>query len=158
MLFRSSARGDDLESGGSERRHKTSSDDMSEPWKLLGNNSGGGDDKLGTLMGVFVPCLQNILVVILFIRLSWIVGQAGVGQALLVVGMCCVCTFLTALSLSAIATNGEIKGGGPYFLIGHSLGPEVGVSVGLCFYLGTSVAAAKYILGAVETIDRKSVV
>ena len=64
------------------------------------------------------------------------------GHALLVVGMCCLCTFLTSLSLSAIATNGEIKGGGPYFLIGHSLGPEVGVSVGLCFYLGTSVAAA----------------
>ncbi len=103
-------------------------------------------------MGVFVPCLQNILGVILFIRLSWIVGQAGVGQALAVVGMCCACTFMTSLSLSALATNGEIKGGGPYFLIGHSLGPQVGVSVGLCFYLGTSVAAAMYILGAVETI------
>ena len=89
---------------------------------------------------------------ILFIRLSWIVGQAGVGQALAVVGMCCACTFMTSLSLSALATNGEIKGGGPYFLIGHSLGPQVGVSVGLCFYLGTSVAAAMYILGAVETI------
>ena len=111
-----------------------------------------GDQKLGTLMGVFVPCLQNILGVILFIRLSWIVGQAGVGQGLAVVGMCCACTFMTSLSLSALATNGEIQGGGPYFLIGHSLGPQVGVSVGLCFYLGTSVAAAMYILGAVETI------
>jgi len=127
--------------------------DRGEPWKSLGEGaSSDGGTKLGTLMGVFVPCLQNILGVILFIRLSWIVGQAGVGQALLVVGMCCLCTFLTSLSLSAIATNGEIKGGGPYFLIGHSLGPEVGVSIGLCFYLGTSVAAAMYILGAVETI------
>ena len=141
----------DLEDGGSQGQRKTSSDGASEPWKLQGS-SGGGGMKLGTLMGVFVPCLQNILGVILFIRLSWIVGQAGVGQTLLVVGMCCLCTFLTSLSFSAIATNGEIKGGGPYFLIGHSLGPEVGVSVGICFYLGTSVAAAMYILGAVETI------
>ena len=30
--------------------------------------------KLGTLLGVFVPCLQNILGIILFIRLSWIVA------------------------------------------------------------------------------------
>lgn len=110
------------------------------------------EEKLGTLMGVFVPCLQNILGVILFIRLSWIVGQAGMGEALGIVGMCCTCTFLTALSLSAIATNGHIKGGGPYYLIGRALGPELGVSVGICFYLGTSVAGAMYILGAVETI------
>ena len=66
--------------------------------------------------------------------------------------MCCACTFLTSLSLSAIATNGHIKGGGPYYLIGRALGPEMGVSVGICFYLGTAVAGAMYILGAVETI------
>ena len=126
---------------------------VSDSFFTRADEEGQGEDaKLGTLMGVFVPCLQNILGVILFIRLSWIVGQAGVGQALAVVGMCCACTFMTSLSLSALATNGEIKGGGPYFLIGHSLGPQVGVSVGLCFYLGTSVAAAMYILGAVETI------
>lgn len=35
--------------------------------------------KMGTLMGVFVPCMQNILGTILYLRLSWIVGQAGVG-------------------------------------------------------------------------------
>jgi potassium/chloride transporter 4/5/6 len=26
---------------------------------------------LGTVMGVFVPCLQNIMGIVLFIRLSW---------------------------------------------------------------------------------------
>jgi len=29
------------------------------------------DLKLGTLMGVFVPCLQNILGIIYYIRFSW---------------------------------------------------------------------------------------
>lgn len=115
-------------------------------------NKKEAEPKLGTIMGVFVPCLQNILGVILFIRLSWIVGQAGVLGSLGIVGMCCACTFLTSLSLSAIATNGHIKGGGPYYLIGRALGPELGVSVGVCFYLGTAVAGAMYILGAVETI------
>lgn len=132
--------------------------------RFSGQNNGGAggaereeedkdsEAKLGTVIGVFVPCLQNILGVILFIRLSWIVGQAGVLSSLGIVGMCCACTFLTSLSLSAIATNGHIKGGGPYYLIGRALGPEMGVSVGICFYLGTAVAGAMYILGAVETI------
>ena len=35
-----------------------------------------------------------------------------------------------------------IQGGGPYYLIGRALGPEVGVSIGLCFFLGNAVAGA----------------
>lgn len=109
------------------------------------------DVKSGTLMGVFIPCLQNILGIIYYIRFSWIVGMAGIGGALAVVTLCGLCTFLTAVSLSAIATNGAMKGGGPYYLIGRALGPEVGVSIGLCFFLGNAVAGSMYVLGAVET-------
>ncbi|KAK7273618.1 hypothetical protein RIF29_14675 [Crotalaria pallida] len=43
------------------------------------------------------------------------------------------------------------RGGGPYYLIGRALGPEVGVSIGLCFFLGNAVAGALYVLGMVET-------
>ncbi|URE17901.1 Amino acid permease [Musa troglodytarum] len=39
-------------------------------------------------------------------------------------------------------TIGSPKGGGPYYLIGRALGPEVGVSIGLCFFLGNAVAGA----------------
>ncbi|KAL6333129.1 hypothetical protein AAG906_028312 [Vitis piasezkii] len=113
--------------------------------------SKANDLKLGTLMGVFVPCLQNILGIIYYIRFSWIVGMAGIGQSLLLVSFCGLCTFLTSISLSAIATNGAMKGGGPYYLIGRALGPEVGVSIGLCFFLGNAVAGSLYVLGAVET-------
>ncbi|URE17899.1 Amino acid permease [Musa troglodytarum] len=80
-----------------------------------------------------------------------IVGMAGIGESLLLVAFCGSCTFLTGISLSAIATNGAMKGGGPYYLIGRALGPEVGVSIGLCFFLGNAVAGAMYVLGAVET-------
>ncbi|KAG5515918.1 hypothetical protein RHGRI_036829 [Rhododendron griersonianum] len=107
--------------------------------------------KSGTMMGVFVPCLQNILGIIYYIRFSWIVGMGGIGESLLLVAFCGACTFLTSISLSAIATNGAMKGGGPYYLIGRALGPEVGVSIGLCFFLGNAVAGALYVLGAVET-------
>ncbi|XP_034211598.1 cation-chloride cotransporter 1 isoform X2 [Prunus dulcis] len=48
-------------------------------------------------------------------------------------------------------TQGRPKGGGPYYLIGRALGPEVGVSIGLCFFLGNAVAGSLYVLGAVET-------
>lgn len=118
----------------------------------VGNNRNQKVAKHGTLVGVFMPCLQNIMGIILFIRLSWIVGIAGVGQSLLLVLLCCSCTFLTGLSLSAIATNGAMKGGGPYYLIGRALGPEVGISIGLCFFLGNAVAGSLYVLGAVETL------
>ncbi|KAG8067801.1 hypothetical protein GUJ93_ZPchr0005g15152 [Zizania palustris] len=80
-----------------------------------------------------------------------IVGMAGVWQSLVLVSFCGACTFLTGISLSAIATNGAMKGGGPYYLIGRALGPEVGVSIGLCFFLGNAVAGSMYVLGAVET-------
>ena len=46
---------------------------------------------MGTLMGVYFPTIQNIFGVILFIRLSWIVGIAGAPEAFLIVLTCCCC-------------------------------------------------------------------
>lgn len=59
---------------------------------------------------------------------------------------------LTAISMSAIATNGVVPAGGPYFLISRSLGPECGGAVGMLFYTGITLAASMYIIGAVEII------
>nr|BAG64042.1 unnamed protein product [Homo sapiens] len=98
--------------------------------------------RMGTFIGVYLPCLQNILGVILFLRLTWIVGVAGVLESFLIVAMCCTCTMLTAISMSAIATNGVVPAGGSYYMISRSLGPEFGGAVGLCFYLGTTFAGA----------------
>uniref|UniRef100_A0A663MHZ8 Solute carrier family 12 member 4 n=1 Tax=Athene cunicularia TaxID=194338 RepID=A0A663MHZ8_ATHCN len=107
---------------------------------------------MGTLMGVYLPCMQNIFGVILFLRLTWMVGMAGVLQSFLIVLLCCCCTMLTTISMSAIATNGVVPAGGSYFMISRSLGPEFGGAVGLCFYLGTTFAGAMYILGAIEIL------
>uniref|UniRef100_A0A1I8AIB6 Solute carrier family 12 member 6 n=1 Tax=Steinernema glaseri TaxID=37863 RepID=A0A1I8AIB6_9BILA len=106
--------------------------------------------QMGTIMGVYLPCLQNIFGVLFFIRLTWIVGTAGIVQAFFVVLVCCSVTFLTSISLSAIATNGVVPAGGPYYMISRNLGPELGGAVGILFYLGTTIAASMYITGAVE--------
>uniref|UniRef100_A0A674B0S1 Solute carrier family 12 member 5-like n=1 Tax=Salmo trutta TaxID=8032 RepID=A0A674B0S1_SALTR len=108
--------------------------------------------QLGTLMGVYLPCIQNIFGVILFLRMTWMVGIGGVIGSFIIVFMCCSTTMLTAISMSAIATNGVVPAGGSYYMISRSLGPEFGGAVGICFYLGTTFAGAMYILGSIELL------
>jgi amino acid transporter len=110
----------------------------------------GGGVKLGTLVGVYLPCCQNILGVILFLRLPYIAGQAGALMTTVIILLCAASTTLTALSMSAIATNGKIPSGGPYFLVSRNLGPAFGGAIGLLFYLGMSLATSLYLLGAIS--------
>ncbi|XP_055934757.1 solute carrier family 12 member 7-like isoform X2 [Argiope bruennichi] len=105
---------------------------------------------LGTIAGVYLPCIQNIFGVIFFIRLVWIVGTAGAIVGFITVFLCCCVTFTTVISLSAIATNGIVPAGGSYFMISRSLGPEFGGAVGILFYLATTLAGSMYLVGAVE--------
>ena len=73
-----------------------------------------------------IRCLLNIWGVMLFIRLSWVTGHAGIGLATVIILLSALVTVITTLSMSAICTNGEVKGGGAYYLISRSLGPEFG--------------------------------
>ncbi|EJD73624.1 hypothetical protein LOAG_18959 [Loa loa] len=86
----------------------------------------------------------------MFLRLFWIVGIMGIGQCIVMTFLCMFCTFLTCISLSAIATNGVIEAGGTYYMISRNLGPEFGTAVGILFYLGNACACAMYIVAAVE--------
>ncbi|XP_078684158.1 solute carrier family 12 member 1-like isoform X9 [Branchiostoma floridae x Branchiostoma belcheri] len=108
--------------------------------------------KFGWIKGVLVRCLLNIWGVMLFIRLSWVVGQAGIGYSSIIILLSAVVTTVTTLSMSAICTNGEVKGGGAYYLISRSLGPEFGGAIGLIFSLANAVAVAMYVVGFAETV------
>ena len=90
------------------------------------------------------------------LRLTWVIGQAGIVQGLLLMTIANVVTFLTAISMSAVCTNGQIKGGGVYYMISRSLGPEFGGAIGLMFTLANSIAVAMYVIGLeLETIIRQ---
>uniref|UniRef100_A0A671XXM7 Solute carrier family 12 member 1 n=1 Tax=Sparus aurata TaxID=8175 RepID=A0A671XXM7_SPAAU len=111
-----------------------------------------GGVKFGWIRGVLVRCMLNIWGVMLFIRLSWIFGHAGWGLGIVVIVLSCVVTTITGLSMSAICTNGVVRGGGAYYLISRSLGPEFGGSIGLIFAFANAVAVSMYVVGFAETV------
>uniref|UniRef100_A0A8C7IHD3 Solute carrier family 12 member 1 n=1 Tax=Oncorhynchus kisutch TaxID=8019 RepID=A0A8C7IHD3_ONCKI len=97
-------------------------------------------------------CLNILGGVMLFIRLSWVFGQGRRGLGIVVIALSCVVTTVTGLSMSAICTNGVVRGGGAYYLISRSLGPEFGGSIGLIFAFANAVAVAMYVVGFAETV------
>ena len=102
---------------------------------------------LGTFAGVFTPSILTILGIILFLRLGYVVGSAGLGRALLILLLANAISVLTTFSLSAVATNLKVKGGGDYYLISRTLGVEFGGSIGIVLYLAQSVSIAFYCIG-----------
>ncbi|XP_046400578.1 bumetanide-sensitive sodium-(potassium)-chloride cotransporter [Ischnura elegans] len=124
-----------------------------DPTKGAGHGAGGHGIKLGWIQGVLIPCLLNIWGVMLFLRLSWVVGQAGIVHSLIIIGISAIVCVLTTLSLSAISTNGEVKGGGIYYIISRSLGPEFGASVGIVFAFANAVAASMNTIGFCDSLN-----
>jgi amino acid transporter len=103
--------------------------------------------KYGTFAGVFTPTLLTILGVIMYLRTGWVVGNAGLAWAILIILLAFVITGATALSLSSITTNIRIGAGGAYSIISQSLGVEMGGAIGIPLYLSQSLAIAMYVFG-----------
>ncbi|KRY40026.1 Solute carrier family 12 member 2 [Trichinella spiralis] len=108
--------------------------------------------KLGWIEGVLMRCVLNIIGVMLYLRISWVVAQAGLGFGSLILLLSSAVVFLTALSMSAICTNGKVRAGGTYFIISRSLGPEFGGSIGIIFAVANAVSAAVYLAGFADTV------
>ena len=96
--------------------------------------------------------MLSILGAILFLRLSWAVGQAGFLGVLGIFLIAGLAVFLTALSISAISTNGSMGGGGAYFMISRSLGPEFGGAVGIIFYFANAVGTTFYLVAFADNV------
>jgi len=108
---------------------------------------------LGTFSGVFTPSILTILGIILFLRLGYVVGNAGLGRALVIISLANAISVLTSVSLSAIATNLKVKGGGDYYLISRTLGVEFGGAIGVVLFLAQSVSIAFYCIGFGEVVS-----
>ncbi len=93
-----------------------------------------GHRRYGTFEGVFVPTLLTILGVILFLREGWVVGNAGLIGALLIIAAAFIITGATGLCLASIATDARIGAGGAYAVITRSLGQAAGGSIGIPLY------------------------
>jgi amino acid transporter len=132
-----------------KREGKMSGEDKGEKKEqaLLSN-------ELGTFGGVFTPSILTILGVILFMRAGFVIGQAGIMQALLILLLAKSITTLTSLSIAAVSTNTPVAGGGAYFLISRALGPESGGAIGLALFLAQGVSVPFYILGFTESLVR----
>ncbi|KAK4203727.1 amino acid permease-domain-containing protein [Triangularia verruculosa] len=109
-------------------------------------------NKLGVVSGVYIPVCLNILSILMFLRFGLILGQIGLLGMLGLLFVAYLVDFVTTLSLSAIASNGEVKGGGAYYLISRSLGPEFGGSIGLLFYLAQVLNTALNVVGLIDCI------
>ncbi|GAB4279569.1 MAG: Na-K-Cl cotransporter [Candidatus Rifleibacteriota bacterium] len=109
-------------------------------------------NKFGTFGGVFTPSILTIFGVIMFMRANFVVGQAGIRNAILILLAAKAITFLTSLSVSAIATNMQVRGGGAYFMISRVLGPEFGGAIGIALFFAQALSVPFYLIGFSEAV------
>ena len=106
----------------------------------------------GTFLGVVTPTTLTILGVIMYLRLGWVVGNAGLVGTLSIVILANLITFITALSLSALATSMRVGVGGAYWLISRSMGLELGGALGIPLYLSQVLSVTLYAFGLAESV------
>jgi amino acid transporter len=108
--------------------------------------------KLGTFAGVFTPTILTILGIILFLRLGYVVGGVGLGEALVIIALANLISVLTGLSIAGIATNFKVKAGGDYYVISRTLGLGFGGSIGFIQFLAQSISIGFYCIGFAEVV------
>jgi amino acid transporter len=106
--------------------------------------------RFGTFGGVFTPTVLTILGIILFLRLGWIVGQAGLIGSIVIILIGSSISLITGFSLSSIATNMHVRTGGAYYMISRTLGIEIGGAIGIPLYFSQAISVAFYIIGFSE--------
>ncbi|MDR0305872.1 MAG: amino acid permease [Chitinispirillales bacterium] len=132
---------------------------QSQSKKAGGSERSGGEEaveikKFGTFAGVFTPTILTILGLVMFLRAGFVMGHSGIYGALFILGIAKLITTLTGISISAIATNTEVKGGGVYYLISRTLGPEFGGTIALTLFLANALSIPFYLLGFTEAVVR----
>jgi solute carrier family 12 sodium/potassium/chloride transporter 2 len=111
------------------------------------------NNKFGAFGGVFTPSVLTILGVIMYLRLGWVVGQAGIIFTLLIILGAHFVSITTGLSVSSVATDRKVKAGGLYYMLSRSLGLPIGGSIGITLFVGTALSISMYIVGFSESFN-----
>jgi hypothetical protein len=106
----------------------------------------------GTFKGVFTPSILSILGVIMYLRYGWVLGHLGLPLTLVMVTLANAVTLLTGLSISALATNMRVRGGGAYYMLSRSFGIEAGAAIGIPLFLAQTVGIAFYVAAFTEAL------
>lgn len=106
----------------------------------------------GWIEGVYIRVTLSIFGVLMFLRLNWVMAQAGLLGGLGIIIWSSAVTSVTTTSLSAISTNGIVGAGGVYFMVSRSLGANFGAVVGLALFLAQSLAVALNLVGFAEAV------
>mgnify|MGYP000294794362 CR=1 FL=1 len=109
--------------------------------------------KFGTFAGVFTPSILTILGVIMYMRLGWVVGNAGLIGAIVIIIIAHVISVATGLSVSSVATDKKIGAGGIYYVLSRSMGIPIGGSIGIALFVGTAFSIALYLIGFAESFN-----
>ncbi|MCK5283555.1 MAG: amino acid permease [Nanoarchaeota archaeon] len=102
--------------------------------------------KFSTFTGVFVPSVLAIFGAVMYLILPKVLGSVGLFKIIIIILLAHSVSIASAFSLSAIATNIKVKGGGLYYLISRSLGSEFGGGLGIQLYLAQTVGTSFYII------------
>ncbi|MDP1834583.1 MAG: hypothetical protein Q8K75_01525 [Chlamydiales bacterium] len=89
----------------------------------------------GTFTGVFVPNVTMMFGVILFMRLSLVLGNVGIWEFAGIMALALLLMLVTSKSIAMIATNMSVGSGGAYYIISRSLGMEIGGAFGIALVL-----------------------
>ncbi|MCK5824774.1 MAG: amino acid permease [Ichthyobacteriaceae bacterium] len=112
-----------------------------------------GQKKFGAFGGVFTPSILTILGVIMYLRMGWVVGNAGLVGTIIIVLIAHVISISTGLSVSSIATDKKVGAGGIYYILSRSMGIPIGGSIGITLYVGTAFSIALYLIGFAESFN-----
>uniref|UniRef100_A0A5S6QZ04 Solute carrier family 12 member 9 n=1 Tax=Trichuris muris TaxID=70415 RepID=A0A5S6QZ04_TRIMR len=112
----------------------------------------GRQHGFGTWDGVFTTVVINTFGITVFLRSGWLVANAGVGEAMLILLLGLLLAIVPVLSAIEICERCQIQSGGVFFLVSHVLGTKVGGTVGLIFILGQIIAGSMVAVGFGESM------